>query len=161
MNQDELMFSWRHKFLSHGIDVAKAQKEFERIKRLYGKLTAKNVLEASRPKKSLLHNCFEWNDGIAAEKYRLQQARVLINNVQVSIVSSGGDTLDIPFYEVVKDKKGKRNYVDVSSIVNNTSYSDQIRSKAKSELHYWKNKYEIFTELRKAIVKVDAALEAL
>ena len=44
-----------------------------------GALTAKNLLDESRPAEAPLHNEFEWDDIKAAEEYRLQQARHIIN----------------------------------------------------------------------------------
>ena len=38
-------------------------------------LTAREIVEEARKKNSPLHDFFEWDDSIAAEKYRLAQAR--------------------------------------------------------------------------------------
>lgn len=44
-----------------------------------GRLTAKTLLDECRDENSPLHDEFEWNDGIAAEKYRENQARHIIS----------------------------------------------------------------------------------
>ncbi len=44
-----------------------------------GGLTAKRLLDANRPEDAPLHGEFEWDDGLAAEKYRENQARHIIN----------------------------------------------------------------------------------
>ena len=41
-------------------------------------ITPEEVLEKARNEKTELHLCFEWSDSVAAEKYRLQQARQII-----------------------------------------------------------------------------------
>ena len=41
-------------------------------------ITPEEVLEKARNEKTELHRCFEWSDSVAAEKYRLQQARQII-----------------------------------------------------------------------------------
>lgn len=158
MNRDELIFNWRHHFLTHGIDVQDAEAEMKRIERKYGKLTPAILLNASRTKRALFHKCFEWRDGVAAEKYRLQQARILINNIEVTIVRKGNDKIKIPFYEVVKDDRGKNKYTDVTSIINNPDNLAHIKVKAKRDLEYWKAKYEVYQELSSAIHQVDEAL---
>lgn len=48
-----------------------------------GYISAKAVVDASRSERAILHPCFEWNDGTAAEKWREQQARVMIKNLVV------------------------------------------------------------------------------
>lgn len=158
MNRDDLIFNWRHQFLNHGIDVQDAETEMKRIERKYGKLTPRILLDSSRPKKALFHSCFEWRDGVAAEKYRLQQARILINNIEVTIVRQGNEKIKIPFYEVVKDDKGKNKYADVTSIIANPDNLAYIKVKAKRDLEYWKAKYEVYKELSSAIHQVDEAL---
>lgn len=50
-----------------------------------GGLTAKRLLDASRPVDAPLHDEFEWNDSEAAEKYREQQARHIINSLTIVV----------------------------------------------------------------------------
>jgi hypothetical protein len=58
--------------------------ELERIWARHGKrLEPLDVVEAARPAKAPLHPCFDWDDKIAAEKYRLQQARMITRNIQI------------------------------------------------------------------------------
>ena len=61
-------------------------KELARLtKRGKGVLAPSAVVEAARNPESPLHAEFEWSDSVAAEKYRLNQARVLIRSVRVEI----------------------------------------------------------------------------
>jgi len=48
-----------------------------------GELRPGDVVEAARDEKSPIHPWFEWDDGIAAEAYRVDQARDLIKSVRV------------------------------------------------------------------------------
>lgn len=73
-----------------------------------GLLRPAAVVEAARPKDSPLHNAFEWNDGIAAEKYRLDQAQRLIRSFRV-IVENDGKKTEVPmFIGVSVDRTGGR-----------------------------------------------------
>lgn len=56
----------------------------ERLER-DGRLTAAGVLDSARDSASPLHRCFEWDDSVAGERYRLDQARRLIRSVRVEI----------------------------------------------------------------------------
>lgn len=54
------------------------------IRKLYeanGELTAPMVLDSARPDDAPLHGYFQWDDALAAEEYRLDQARALIRRV--------------------------------------------------------------------------------
>ena len=57
-----------------GIFKANAQKCYEEISKL-NRITPEDILNQAKDINSELHKCFEWDDTIAANKYRLQQAR--------------------------------------------------------------------------------------
>ena len=59
-----------------GYYKADAQKVAEEIG--FGKFTPMEVLEKAKDETTELHKCFEWNDSIAAEKYRLEKAKNII-----------------------------------------------------------------------------------
>lgn len=63
----------------------KAQVAGEHLKELEqengGAISPALVLDDSRPSEAVLHPCFEWDDGKAAEKYRLGQSKELIGNL--------------------------------------------------------------------------------
>ena len=48
-------------------------------------LTAKSVIEKATNKKSAMHKLFEWDNTKAGKAWRLQQARVLINEVKIIV----------------------------------------------------------------------------
>jgi len=64
--------------------LMKARKEaLDAIARKHrGVLRAEDVVEEARNPKHILHGIFEWQDGIAAHKFRVQQAREYIANVE-------------------------------------------------------------------------------
>lgn len=55
----------------------------ERIERKHGVVSPDNLLEESRPAGAVLHGLFEWDDTVAAEKFRAEQARDIIGNIAV------------------------------------------------------------------------------
>ena len=68
-------------------EIANALKQLEDRK---GRLLARDVLDAARDPSSPLHGCFEWDDGRAAEAYRLEQARELIRSIQADVTTQEG-----------------------------------------------------------------------
>lgn len=40
--------------------------------------TPQQILEKARDESTELHKCFTWDDSIAAEKYRIQEARQIV-----------------------------------------------------------------------------------
>jgi hypothetical protein len=53
-----------------------------------GELTPQIVVDKARPEGAPLHDRFEWDDGIAGEKYRLVQAQQIIRSVKIEYTSS-------------------------------------------------------------------------
>lgn len=67
-----------------GVPADQVVRELERIRKERRELTASAVVEESRPRDAVLHSAFEWDDRLAAEAHRLNQARHLIKaTVQV------------------------------------------------------------------------------
>lgn len=66
-----------------GVSPDTAAKELERIRKQHGAVTPESVVAEARPEDAPLHPTFEWDNGVAGEKYRLIQARTLIRAVQV------------------------------------------------------------------------------
>ena len=67
--------------------MSEIAQELERIARSApdGVLTPSAVVESARDEGSPLHDKFEWDDGVAAEAWRLEQARRLIRTVKVVV----------------------------------------------------------------------------
>jgi hypothetical protein len=71
-------------------DPDKVAKHLESIANKHGgDIQPPQVVSDARHKRSPLHRYFEWDDGAAAEQFRLAQARHLINSIQVLVVDDG------------------------------------------------------------------------
>ena len=58
-----------------------------------GNLEPQAVVDRARDPNNVLHDSFEWDDSIAGEKYRLEQARALITTIYVTVSSPSGDNV--------------------------------------------------------------------
>lgn len=78
------MSAFRYSYRPGASYPVKAQDAGEHIKELekaHGKVTAQLVVDDSRPDDSMLHGCFEWDDQVAGENWRREEARRLIGNI--------------------------------------------------------------------------------
>lgn len=71
-------------------------------------LTPETVVEAARNPRSPLHSQFEWDDGVAGEAYRIQQARALIKRVRVDVVRADQTVIYAPVF--VRSPDGGEGY---------------------------------------------------
>lgn len=76
-------FTFKNGYRVAGITAQIAGEELARIEQQHGELKPPTVVDEARPENSLLHPAFEWDDFVAAELHRQDQARHLIRAVQV------------------------------------------------------------------------------
>ena len=150
-------YAWKIASLAKGIPVEDAVKELDRIKSIYGSLTPENVLDASRLKTAVLHDLFNWDDAKAAEHYRLQQARTILNNIEVKVISDG-QPKQIAVYEVIRD-----NSIQEYKSIQTMTISDItfIKQRTKQELTILKDKLSVYKELSDVTTALSVAIEAL
>lgn len=106
-----------------------------------GGLTAKRLLDASRPQDAPLHDEFEWNDTEAAEKYREQQARHIINSLTI-VVDEQPVTRAFVNIRTVGSS-----YESISIIVQKEDKYAALLDQCKKELQAFLKKYNSIKEL--------------
>lgn len=70
--------------------------ELKDIEEIFGEISPQRVVDSAKNKKSSLHSFFVWDDSVAANRYRLQQASRLLRNIEVKTISNG----DVKFLRV-------------------------------------------------------------
>lgn len=128
-------YSW--KSVGFNADVQKVGEELERI----NEITNKNVLEYAKDNiDSELHKCFEWNDEIASEKYRLIQATRLISSISFVIQEEPIKKQKV-YYSIKTEEKEIHSFKNIKSILENENEYYALCNKAKKELENCKNNY--------------------
>ena len=118
--------------------------EILKIKKEQG-LTAENLVESAENEESPLHDFFDWDNDVAGSKWRIQQGRYLINEVEVIIE---GEVY--PAFENVVVQIGttaRREYVGRVEILNNKDLRKQFIMSALEKVKYWKKQCECFNGL--------------
>lgn len=140
-------YSWGRKH--HGVNAQVAGETMEMIEERDGQVTKEALLEEARPEDSPMHPAFEWDDGIAAEKYRLSQARHIINDIVVTIEKTGEDeqTKAPGFVNVVLGKENNAKYRNVEVAINDNEMKNALLKNAMWELRQFEKKYRMLKEL--------------
>lgn len=112
-------------------------------------LTAENLLNVSRSEDAPLHNEFEWNDGVAAEKYRTHQARILINHIAIKTEGSSDEPIRAFF------QTEERKYESLEVILRCEDKKRDLLSQAMQELEYFERKYSQLVELSRVFDAID------
>lgn len=93
-------------------DRNKTARHLQEIARSAGSLTPEAIVNAARNPDHPLHHRFEWREDVAAEKYRLVQASMLIRSCVLQVVR--GRTV-VQVRQFVNVERGSGEYIDVRS----------------------------------------------
>jgi hypothetical protein len=110
-----------------------------------GVLTPDDVLRAARETDHPLHQSFEWNDGVAAEKYRKMQAYVILTTVRVEYM---GEKRKAYFNATVTVGEGEsRGYFPIQRVMNDEELRLNVLDQALKEIEHAQKKYTELSEL--------------
>lgn len=124
-----------------------------------GYISAKAVVDASRSERAILHPCFEWNDGTAAEKWREQQARVMIKNlVVVEVKDDRRCEVSKAFVHVISDSEN-RGYKQTEIAICDANDREYVLESAKRKLAAFQEKYNQLVELASVMTEISKLLK--
>ena len=125
--------------------------ELEKIaKENNGRLEPKIVIENARDENSVLHACFNWDDSIAAKSWRRQQARALINHIEIVIQYENEEKTTKAFVNLVVqngEEEEKSKYIPIEIVAKDEELRKQLIEEALKEIISWKKRYKEYQEL--------------
>lgn len=119
-----------------------------------GELTPEDVVKDARNDNSPLHSFFEWDDGEAAEKFRLQQARGLIRAVVAVYVSDDKPAVRQKAYVHIPDP-GAQHYREVTHAMSVTRTREQVLMAAWRDFQSMRRKYQDLKEFADVFSAID------
>ena len=122
-------------------------------------VTPETVLDASREKGSALHDEFEGNDSIAAEKYRLEQARLLIAHIR--IIREDEPEQQYKERGFVSIPGGNHVYVPLQTALGKEEYRAHLLKQAKGDAEIFLAKYRMLEELAKVTEAMTEFIEVV
>ena len=128
-----------------------------------GELTSARFLDVSRPEDAPTHNLFEWNDSVAAERYRLQQATVAINSVEVQIVNESTATAisQAAFVNVISKAPARTGeFAPIDVALSDANMRNALLQNALKELQSFRRKYSQLSELTAVFAEIKKVEQA-
>ncbi len=139
-----MVYQWKP-FSCLKADAQAAGEQMEVLERTGG-LTPTRLLDANREIGTPLHDDFEWNDTIAAEKFRENQASYIIRHLVVHETTTAQEPVMVrAFIGVMEDQKPV--YVGLSRVLSDAELRVQMLDNAKADLMAFRNKYNSLEEL--------------
>lgn len=133
-------------------------RHFEKIEQENGVINRRLVLESAKPKDSPIHDLFEWDDTIAAESYRLSQARLLISNLNLVIEKEEAEPLEIRAYVNISEVK-EGSFINIESAFKSEESKELVMKRALQELKAFENKYRNLKIFSNLFIEIDALME--
>lgn len=109
-------------------------------KQCKGELTPKDVLDDARHDNSPLHSFFEWDEGAAAEQYRLQQARGLIKSVVAIYVHDDKPAVRTKMFVHINEPSAPH-YRETSHAMSQSKTRKLVLERAWREFQQWRKRY--------------------
>lgn len=147
----KMIYEWKVKLKT---DAEVAGKVFEELEQGQG-LTAENLVDVSRPEDAPLHNEFEWDDSIAAEKYRRNQATYLIRNLTIRTEETKEEPIRAYFTTEKGFAAGPRGFESTLKIMAEPVKRSSLLDIAIKELQSFQNKYRMLSELAEVFEAID------
>lgn len=134
--------------------------ELQNIYNQHGQLTPSLVVDVARNKQHPLHDRFEWNDKVAGEAWRRQQAHELIRSVKV-VYREADDTnpeKSVRAFHAVRADKGHV-YEPVDKVIADEFTRRLVLQDMEREWRALHRRYQNFEEFA-ALVRRDLGNEA-
>lgn len=133
----------------HKGNAEKCYRECETL----SEVTPKNVLDKARDDSTELHKCFEWDNSIAGEKYRLIQARDVIRHFVIEYKKDEEEPQKIRTYQI---STTTNQYKPTRVILQNPDEYAALLERAKDELRDIQRRYNTLAELEEVFAAIDA-----
>lgn len=137
------------------VDAQKAGQRLGKLNRKEGHLTAEIVLDDAADPTSPLHDQFTWDDGEAAQQYRLDQARHLVRSIVIIRKDEEEAKRPIRAFVQLVDRNDVSEYRDIHVVMRSTSMRQQLLERAAKELDVWRERYEDFVEFSDVFAAID------
>ena len=132
----------------HKGDATKCYQECQTL----SEITPENVLNLARDESTELHKCFEFDDAVAGEKYRLIQARDIIRHFVIKHTNEKGEEQNIRTFQITTETN---HYQETRVIMRNPEEYAALLSRAKEELRNVKRRYKTLSELEEVFEAID------
>lgn len=134
--------------------------------KLHREVKPHDVVKDAENVNSPYHRHFEWDDSKAGPKFRLQQARQLLQNLKLIYHDEEGNKVSVRKYVRVllstpADHELKSGYAPRLKVLKTSHLREQVVEMAKQMLESFKRRFRMFAEIEATYAHIDAALALL
>jgi hypothetical protein len=161
VTRSNTVYSWRPKAHRSGVDAQEVGETLEALA-VNGLLHPQAIVEAAKPARSPLHRLFEWDDAVAGAAYRVDQARAVVQSLQVEIVTKDGEVREgVRAFVNIVTRTGEQGYAGIMWAASDKDVMRGLLAKALDELNSWRRRYGDLVELARVNDVLDETIAAL
>ena len=137
---------------------ADAGKVAEEIASIGDTAEPEQIVDKARDEQTELHKCFEWDDAVAAERYRVEQAKDVVRHIYLvrkEPEHQDGGEAKVFKVRAFSHTPGISGYSQTVQIVKQEDRYQLLLQQAYDELRAFKRKYECLTELKPILDLID------
>ena len=145
-------------------DVEKIYDELEKLRLKKGDIEPKDVIQMAKPKRNPAHGEFIWDDNVAANAYRLEQARMLVRSIVVVHKETPQSGPQRKYVQVTRYEAGtgkndgvvaKRVYTDIKEALKDPETRAEVLARAINEAASYRRRYAHLSELAVVLNAID------
>lgn len=141
----------------------RVQEVVNQIYKNNGEVRPSILIEIARPKGSLAHDAFEWDNRKAGDEYRLMQARQWIRKVEIIIEEQPERLIHVPIIMNCDNNETHENtqegyYKPVSIVLQDKSEFDAALNETLTKLIAAKSAYNVLKSAAKSEKKIKAKI---
>lgn len=140
---------WRE---GYGLFHADAQKVAEEVVAIGDEPTTQEIVDKARDEGTELHKCFEWDNDVAAEKYRLYEARQIMHHLVIVEQERPEERPEVRMFYKTDTKGG---YKQTEYVIQKKDEYKALLERAMAELRAFKAKYACLKELQEIFDLID------
>lgn len=126
-------------------------------------VTPEQIVDKGRDESTELHLCFEWDDTVAAEKYRVTQAKDIVRHLYIvrndpdetAGENADGEKVIVNRVRAFNHLPGIDGYMQTAHIVKQEDKYQLLLQQAYAELRAFKRKYSCLSELQQILDLID------
>lgn len=148
-----IVAKWSNVGTRFGADAQKCYEEIMEICDSLDSASPQDILEKARDESSELHKCFTWNDSVAAERWRMHEARLITRQLVIKEEKVPTDRPEVRLFYKTDNESG---YKPTELILQKEDEYKALLKRAKMELEAFKRKYAMLRELQELFELIDS-----
>lgn len=147
-----MIYQWRNG--GRGVPAQVAGDRIEVIREQRGLVTPGLVVDDARKKSSPLHPCFDWDDHVAGEKWRIEQARDLLGSLVV-VVENDPKAEPVRAFIAIGERNEPNDFMALDTVMGNAELRARALKNALDDFRLLRQRYNRLSELAQVWEAVD------